>query len=165
MKKHSPAAAGQAATAERIWRLRLPGEAHPQPAPVPPAAAQSKSSEQTEFDGAVQLMQEKKYEAARKQFQGFVSKFPKSDLDESALYEIGESYFLEKRYEDAIKAYQQVLDKYPKGAKTASVLLKQAMGWQNMGETTMARIIYTRLVEKYPGSSQAQAAEKRLQQM
>lgn len=142
-----------------------PGEAHPQPAPVPSTAAQNKSSEQMEFDGAVQLMHQKKYEAARKQFQGFVSKFPKSDLDESAMYEIGESYFLEKHYEDAIKAYQQVLDKYPKGAKTASVLLKQAMGWQNMGETTMARIIYTRLVEKYPGSSQAQAAEKRLQQM
>ncbi|MGO9687424.1 MAG: tol-pal system protein YbgF, partial [Syntrophobacteraceae bacterium] len=130
-----------------------PGEAHPQPAPVPSTAAQNKSSEQMEFDGAVQLMHQKKYEAARKQFQGFVSKFPRSDLDESAMYEIGESYFLEKRYEDAIKAYQQVLDKYPKGAKTASVLLKQAMGWQNMGETTMARIIYTRLVEKYPGSS------------
>jgi len=142
-----------------------PGEAHPQPAPVPSTAAQNKSSEQMEFDGAVQLMHQKKYEAARKQFQGFVSKFPKSDLAESAMYEIGESYFLEKHYEDAIKAYQQVLDKYPKGAKTAAVLLKQAMGWQNMGETTMARIIYTRLVEKYPGSSQAQAAEKRLQQM
>ncbi len=137
----------------------------PSPPPVPPAAAQIKSPEQTEFDGGVQLMREKKYEAARKQFQGFVSKFPKSELDESALYEIGESYFLEKHYEDAIKAYQQVLDRYPKGTKTASVLLKQAMGWQNMGETTMARIIYTRLVEKYPGSSQAQAAEKKLQQM
>ncbi len=34
-----------------------------------------------------------------------------------------------------------------------------------MGETTMARIIYTRLVEKFPGTTQAQAAEKKLQQM
>lgn len=135
------------------------------PPPVPPTAAQNKSSEQMEFDEGVQLMHQKKYEAARKQFQGFVSKFPKSDLDESAVFEIGESYFLERHYEDAIKAYQQVLDKYPKGAKTASALLKQAMGWQNMGETTMARIIYTRLVEKYPGTSQAQVAEKKLQQM
>ncbi len=137
----------------------------PVPPAVPPSAAQNKSSEQMEFDEGVQLMHQKKYEAARKQFQGFVSKFPKSDLGESAVYEIGESYFLEKHYEDAIKAYQQVLDKYPKGAKTASALLKQATGWQNMGETTMARIIYTRLVEKYPGTAQAQAAEKKLQQM
>ncbi len=134
-------------------------------APPPSPAAQSKSAEQSEFDRGVHLMQQKKYEAARKEFQGFVSKFPKSDLEESALYYIGECYFLEKHYEDAIKAYQQVVDKYPKGGKTASALLKQGMGWQQMGETTMARIIYTRLVEKYPGTAQAQAAEKKLQQM
>ncbi|MGA2405053.1 MAG: tol-pal system protein YbgF, partial [Syntrophobacteraceae bacterium] len=140
-------------------------EAPLKPVPAPSAAVQSKSAEQMEYDRGVQLMQQKKYEAARKEFQGFISKFPKSDLDESVLYDIGECQFLEKRYEDAIKAYQQLLDKYPKGGKTASALLRQGMGWQQLGETTMARIIYTRLVEKYPGTTQAHAAEKRLQQM
>jgi tol-pal system protein YbgF len=137
-------------------------------APAAPAQAQAlqiKNAEQTGFDAAVRLLQEKKYEAARKEFQAFVSRFPGSGLEESALYDIGECYFSEKRYEDAIKAYQQIIDKYPKGSKTASALLKQGIGWQNMGETTMARIVYTRLVEKYPGTAQAQAASKRLQQM
>ena len=126
---------------------------------------QGKNAEQADFDRGFHLMQEKKYEAARKEFQGFVSKFPKSGLEESALYYIGECYFSEKHYEDAIKAYQQVVDKYLKGGKTAGALLKQAMGWQQMGETTMARIIYTRLVEKYPGTAQAQVAQKKLQQL
>jgi tol-pal system protein YbgF len=126
---------------------------------------QGKNAEQPEFDRGLHLMQQKKYDEARKEFQGFVSKFPKSGLEETALYDIGECYFLEKHYEEAIKAYQQVVDKYPKGGKTASALLKQGMGWQQMGETTMARIIYTRLVEKFPGSTQAQAAQKKLQQM
>jgi tol-pal system protein YbgF len=134
-------------------------------APPPSPAAQSKNAEQVEFDRGAQLMHQKKYEAARKEFQGFVSKYPKSNLEESALYNIGECYYLENHYEDAIKAYQQVVDRYPQGAQTASALLKEAMGWQQMGETTMARIIYTRLVEKYPGTAQAQAAEKKLQQM
>jgi len=134
-------------------------------APSPSPEAQGKNAEQAEFDRGVHLMQQKQYEAARKEFQGFVSKFPKSGLEESALYNIGECYFLEKHYEEAIKAFQQVVDKYPKGGKTASALLKQAMGWQQMGEMTMARIIYTRLVEKFPGTAQAQAAEKKLQQM
>ncbi len=134
-------------------------------APSPSSNAQGKNAEQMEFDKGVHMMQQKKYEAARKEFLGFVSKFPKSGLEESALYEIGECYFMEKHYEEAIKAYQQVVDKYPKGGKIAGALLKQAMGWQQMGETTMARIIYTRLVEKFPGTAQAQAAEKKLQQM
>ena len=133
--------------------------------PSPSPDARAKNAEQLEFDRGVHLMQQKKYEAARKEFQGFVSKFPKSSLEESALYYLGRCYFLEKHYEEAIKAYQQVVDKYPKGGKTAAALLDQGMGWQQMGETTMARIIYTRLVEKFPGTVQAQTAEKKLQQM
>jgi tol-pal system protein YbgF len=143
-----------------------PPEAGARPGvPAQASVPQGKGAEQTDYDRASQLLQQKKYEAARKEFQGFVSKFPKSDLDESALYNIGECYYLEKRHEDAIKAYQVVIDKYPKGSKAPSALLKQGMGWQQMGEATMARIIYTRLVEKYPGTAPAQAAEKKLQQM
>ena len=97
------------------------GEAPPKQAPVPSTTAQNKSAEQVEFDRGVQLMQQKQYEAARKQLQGFVSRYPKSDLSEGALYEIGESYFLEKRYEDAIKAYQQVLDKYPQEVRSQAL--------------------------------------------
>jgi tol-pal system protein YbgF len=142
-------------------------EASPRTASVtrPEAPPQGKNAEQTEFDRAVQLMQQKKYDAARKELQAFMAKHPKSGLEESALYDIGECYYMEKHYEDAIKAYQQVVDKYPQGGRTAGALLKEGMGWQQMGENTMARIIYSRLVEKFPGTSQAKAAEKRLQQM
>jgi tol-pal system protein YbgF len=141
-----------------------PGGAGPA-APSQAAAPPNRSAEQAQFDAGVQLFQQKKYEAARKEFQAFLSKFPKSGLEEGALYNIGECYYSEKRYEDSIKAFQQTIDKYPKGSKTPSALLKQGMAWQQMGETTMARIIYTRLVEKYPGTAQAQAAGKKLQQM
>ena len=155
---------GTVAEEEQTSSLAQP-QPQPRTAPPPSPAMESKSAEQIEFDKGVQLMHQKKYDAARKEFQGFVSKYPKSSLEESALYNIGECHYLENHYEDAIKAYQQVVDKYPQGARTASALLKEAMGWQQMGETTMARIIYTRLVEKYPGTAQAQAAEKKLQQM
>jgi TolA-binding protein len=50
-------------------------------------------------------MQQKNYEAARKEFKGFVSKFPKSSLEACALYYIGECYFCEKHYEEAIKEF------------------------------------------------------------
>lgn len=142
-----------------------PPEAAVRPPAAPQPAAESRNAEQVDFDRANQLMQQKKYDTAAKEFQGFVAKYPRSDLNESALYNVGECYYSEKRYEDAIKSYQQMMDKYPKGSRVANALLKQAMGWQSMGEATMARIIYTRLVEKYPGTAQAKAAEKKLQQM
>lgn len=141
-------------------------EAYPRTgAPAHLAAVPGKNAEELEFDRGVRLLKQKKYGAARKVFKEFVSRFPKSGLDESAMYYIGECYFGERHYEDAIKAFQAVVDKYPKGGKTASALLKEGIGWQEIGEATMARIIYTRLVANYPGTAQARAAEKKLKQM
>ena len=167
MMEAAPPSSQSSKPQPQVLLAPAPGETvRPRPAsPAQPAVPSGRNAEQMEFDGASQLMQQKKYDAARKEFQGFISKFPRSEQAESATYNIGECYFLEKRYEDAIKAYQQVLDTYPKGGKVPGALLRQGMGWQQMGETTMARIIYTRLVEKYPGTSQAQAADKKLQQM
>lgn len=117
------------------------------------------------FDKGMQLMQQRSYDAAKKAFQRFVSKYPDSGLQENAMYNIGECCFSQRHYEDAIKAYQAVVDRYPKGGKTASALLKEGIGWQEIGETTMARIIYTRLVTNYPGTAPARAAEKKLKKM
>ncbi|MGC9195071.1 MAG: tol-pal system protein YbgF [Syntrophobacteraceae bacterium] len=128
-----------------------------------PSSDSGKSAEQVEFDRGMQLMQQKNYEGAKKVFQSFLSKYPKSGLRENALYNIGECCFGQRHYEDAIKAFQSVVDKYPKGGKTASALLREGMGWQGIGENTMARIIYTRLVKDYPGTVQARAAQKKLQ--
>ena len=132
--------------------------ARPEPAP-------GRSPEQVEFDKGVQLMQQRSYDAAKKVFQRFSSKYPDSGLQESAMYNIGECCFGERHYEDAIKAYQAVVDRYPKGGRTAGALLKEGIGWQEIGEATMARIIFTRLVTNYPGTAQAKAAEKKLKKM
>jgi tol-pal system protein YbgF len=133
-------------------------ESRARPNPEP-----GKSAEQVEFDRGMQLLQQKNYEGAKKIFQAFLSKYPKSGLRENALYNIGECSFGQRHYEDAIKTFQAVVDKYPKGGKTASALLREGMGWQGIGENTMARIIYTRLVKNYPGTVQARAAQKKLQ--
>lgn len=134
-----------------------PGETQP----VPPPAAQDRA----DFDKAAQLQQQGKYEAARKEFQAFLSRYPKSDQADEALLNIGECYFAEKRYQDAIESYQQVMDKYPRGSRVPSALLKQGTAFQQIGDSTAARIIYERLMEKFPGTAQAQAAEKKLKQL
>jgi tol-pal system protein YbgF len=131
------------------------------PAEPPPSAA----ADQAAFDRAQQLLQQGKYEAARKEFQGFISRYPKSELADNALLNIGECYFSEKRYQDAIESYQQVMDKYPRGSRVPNALLRQGTAFQQIGDTTAAKIIYERLVEKFPGTAQAQAAEKKLKAM
>jgi TolA-binding protein len=47
----------------------------------------------------------------------------------------------------------------------AQALFKQGTAFQQMGDSTAARILYERVVEKYPESPQAQAAQKKLRQL
>ena len=53
----------------------------------------------------------------------------------------------------------------PKGNRVPQALFKQGAAFQQMGDATAARILYERLVEKYPDSAQAQAAQKKLKQL
>jgi len=121
--------------------------------------------EKTLYNTTMQLYKEGKYDAARKEAQNFVAKYPKSDLADNALFLAGEASYAEKRYKEAIESYQQVLDRYPKGNKVASALSQQAAAFQQLGDTTAARILYERLMESYPGTPQAQIAEKELKKL
>lgn len=126
---------------------------------------EEKNPEKALYNNTLQLYQQGKFEAARNEAQGFLAKYPKSELADNALFLVGEAYYSEKRYKEAIESYQQLLDRYPKGNKVPSALLKQAGSFQKLGDATAARILYERLLESYPGSPQAQLAQKELKQL
>lgn len=126
---------------------------------------QEQDPEKTLYNTTLQLYKEGKYEAARKEAQNFVAKYPKSDLADNSLFLVGETYLAEKRYKEAIESYQQVMDRYPKGNKVASALSRQASAFQHLGDKTAAKILYERLIEDYPGTPQAQIAEKELKKL
>ena len=134
--------------------------------PTPKIVIQEEQDpEKTLYNTTMQLYKEGKYDAARKEAQNFAAKYPKSDLADNALFLAGEAYFAEKRYKEAIESYQQVQDRYPKGNKVASAMAQQAAAFQHLGDATAARIIYERLIESYPGTPQAQIAEKELKKL
>mgnify|MGYP005842273531 FL=1 len=137
------------------------------PAGPPPKIViqEEQDLEKTLYNTTMQLYKEGKYDAARKEAQNFVAKYPKSDLADNALFLVGDAYFAEKRYKEAIESYQQVQDRYPKGNKVASAMSQQAAAFQHLGDATAARIIYERLIESYPGTPQAQIAEKELKKL
>ncbi len=86
-------------------------------------------------------------------------------MADTALYWVGECYFSEKQYPSSIETFQQVLNRYPNGSKAPNAMLKQAAAYQQVGDSTAARILYERLIEKYPRSPQAQIAKQKLKQM
>ncbi|MFI5244501.1 MAG: tetratricopeptide repeat protein, partial [Gemmatimonadales bacterium] len=64
---------------------------------------------------------------ARAGFQGFLDKYPASDLVSEAWYGIGQTYDYEASYAAADSAYQVVVDKYPKSDRAPTALFKWAM--------------------------------------
>lgn len=151
-----------------------PSTSPPTAVAQPPAAAsttepriviQEQDPEKALYNSTLQSYQQGKFEEARSEAQSFLAKYPKSELADNALFLVGEAYYSEKRYKEAIESYQQLLDRYPKGNKVPSALLKQAGSFQKLGDSTAARILYERLVESYPGSPQAQLAQKELKQL
>ena len=121
--------------------------------------------EKAMYNDVLQLYQQGKYVEARREAKEFLSRYPKSDLADNALFLIGEAYYSEKSYKEAIESYQQLLDRYPKGNKVPSALFKQASSFQKLGDPTAAKILYERLLESYPGTPQAQLAEKESKQL
>ncbi len=131
--------------------------------PIQPPPAQN--PEKAAYEKAFDLFQKNQFQGARQNFQAFLKQYPQSPMTDAALYWVGECYYAEKQYQNSIETFQQVLNRYPNGSKAPNAMLKQAAAFQQIGDNTAARILYERLIEKFPRSPQAQIAKQKLKQV
>lgn len=151
---------------------RLDGGAAAQGLPQPiPAAGDNKAaevagvadkSEAELYEAAKHAFDNGELENAKKLFQTYLEKYPKSKEADNAQFWLAESFFRDKWYEKAILEYQKVIENYPKGNKVADSLWKQGLAFFNLNEKVNARLIWEELVKKFPESSQAQLAAQKL---
>ena len=127
-----------------------------------PAAA---LSDEALYSRAKQAFDQGDSDAARKDFEKFISLYPKSKNADNAQFWIGEIYYRDKWYEKAILEYQKVIEIYPNGNKVPASLLKQGLAFYNIGDKTNARLILEELVRKYPKTNEASVASKKLKTM
>lgn len=98
-------------------------------------------------------------------FRDYVHAEPESDLADDAQFWIGECYVRKGQYNNAIKEFNQVVLRYGSGDRSAASLLKLAEVFSKMGDQVDARLSLQKLVNRYPGSSEAGQAYKMLQEM
>jgi tol-pal system protein YbgF len=134
------------------------------PAAATAAQPRSNASEEQLYADARKAYDKGDLDKARQLFQKLIKAFPKSKNVDNAQFWIGESYYREKWYERAILEYQAVLEKYPDGNKVPAAMLKQGMALQQIGEKPSARLILEELVKKYPKSSEAAIAGRKLKE-
>ncbi|MBW1697235.1 MAG: tol-pal system protein YbgF [Deltaproteobacteria bacterium] len=144
-------------------------EASKQPAgkSPPPSITRIKetASESELYKAAKQAYDKGDYETAREKFEAYLEKYPKSSKADNAQFWIGEIYYREKWYEKAILEYQKVIDNYPKGNKVPASLLKQGLSFLNLGDKANSRLILKELISKYPKSSEATIAKRKLKEI
>jgi tol-pal system protein YbgF len=139
-----------------------PGNAGPGAAA--PAVPKPDASEDQLYTDARKAYDSGDLDKARSLFQQFIKQYPKSKNADNAQFWVGESYYRDKWYERAVLEYQTVIEKYPNGNKVPAAMLKQGMALQQIGEKPSARLILEELVKKYPKSSEAAVAGRKLQE-
>jgi tol-pal system protein YbgF len=144
---------------EPVERPTTQKESAPKVAVIP---AKQETSELSLYDSSLAIYREGKYQEAMEGFQGFLKRYPKSDLADNAHFWIGESYMAMGRYEQAILSYQEVIKKYPDGNKVPSALLRQAIAFIEIKDEMSAKLLLQKIIKNYPSSSEAKIAQTKL---
>jgi tol-pal system protein YbgF len=93
------------------------------------------------------------YPYAEATFKKFVERFPTHTLTTSALYWLGETYFVQKNYAESAKKFAEGYQKDPKGAKGPDHLLKLGMSLKQLNKPKEACTTFKKLKAEFPKAS------------
>jgi tol-pal system protein YbgF len=108
-----------------------------------------------------QAMEEKNYDSAIDQLSAYL-KSPKAKAQEEAFFLRGEAYYETKQYKKAIVDFSKFPEKFTKSKRMPDALLRIGQSFDALGMKDDAKGFYQELVEKFPKSSEAKTARKRL---
>ena len=101
---------------------------------------------------------QRNYSAKIKTMQTLVSRYPKSDYADDALYEIARTYLIKEDDRAALQAYEQLLASYPRSEQAKKSCLERAMLYTNLGATDKAIMAYKQTIERFPATEEAYTA-------
>ena len=87
-----------------------------------------------------------------------IQKYPESDLQDDAMYLLGNAYTRNEDNAKALKIYKKLEKEYPNSSFTAKAKLKIALIYYNSNKYSKALAEYKDIVEKYPSTSEAKQA-------
>lgn len=112
-------------------------------------------SEMKTYQQAFKLMLAGKRPAAIEQLKVFVKQHPESDITPSALFWLGEAYFVEREYESAYIAFKQNIEWYPDSDKASDSIARAVKVQNSLGNVALAEALKKELLVRYPDSEAA----------
>jgi tol-pal system protein YbgF len=117
---------------------------------------------QAEYQQAFKLLKQSQYDQAIKAFNTFLQVHPENQYSDNAQYWMAEALYVKRQYEDAIKEYNILLANYPESQKVPHGLLKIGYSYQELGKADEAKLWYTDVRQRFPGTTASRLANDRL---
>ena len=122
-------------------------------------------SDQQAYDAAFALIETRDYSAAQTAFERFLASYPSTRLRGNAQYWLAETHYAQLQFAAALTEFQRVINDYPQSAKLPDALLKIGYCNDELGNYDAARQALLQLMRQFEGTSAADLAEARLNQI
>ena len=122
-------------------------------------------SDRDNYQVALEMLREERYEQSAASFQQFLVAFPDSELADNAQYWLAESFYASDQFEQALQDFASVIDDYPKSRKVPDALLKMGYCNYSLQRWDEARETLTRVQADYPETTAARLADQYLERM
>ena len=130
-----------------------------------PAAVSQGLGEQEEYQAALALLKENRYQDAIAAFQIYLVTYPASEFAPNAQYWMAEAYYVLKDYQAAIAQFNKVISAYPGNRKIPDAYLKIGFSYYELKDWPKATQALAKVLANYAGTPAARLAKIRLQKM
>lgn len=107
------------------------------------------------FQRAISIGYAGKYSEKIKALNQFVAQYPKSNLRDDALYELGNSYVKENKVNKAMETYDRLSTEYSASPFVPKVLLRQGLMHYTASKNETALIKFKKVAGDFPGTAEA----------
>ena len=125
----------------------------------------SKVADYAQYQSAFILGLQKQYNAKIELLNTLITKYPHSDYNDDAMYEIGRTYVLQDKHTEAIEAYKKLQKRHPQSKLTRKASLEIGMQYANINKNEEAIKAYKYVIENYPSSEETRVALEGLQSL
>lgn len=106
---------------------------------------------------------QKNYNGKIAKLEDLISKYPKSEYTDDALYEMGRAYLMMENNTKAIETYNRLLDNQPTSDLARKAALETGMIYFNVKEYDKAITAYKKVISTYPGTEESFTALESLE--
>jgi len=117
------------------------------------------------YNAAVRAFNRGSVTTARRAFQQFLQQYPNDALAPDAHYYLSDLLVQEDRLDEAIQAFLRIPELYPTAEKVPDALYRVGVVYIALDELEDARQYLERVVNSYPGTTAAQSAQDRLDEI